>query len=201
VRTVAAVLTKVALAVALVLAIVWAVAGFDLEPWVTSAALLAAVLGIFVEPWLATKELRRGLLRDLAHELFRNLHVVQDSKMKSSDGSFVVYPRVSTTVVEAALSSGLFSGGSDERLIKDLHAWHELAGEFNNRLDLTERQTIAASTEDRQSFQRKLVEGRTLESVRTQLASLTSHLMEHYADESGIDLDTVLFRGEKATIE
>lgn len=194
-RRMAAAFMRLALVVALILGGVWAIAGLAIGPWVTFFALVAAVLGIVVEPWLATKESRRGLLRDLAHELFRNLQVVQDSKLESSDGTFVVYPRVSTAVVEAAFSSGLFSSGSDEKLIRGLHGWHECACDLNHRLDITEAQTASASTEIRQTFQQRLATGRTLRGTRDQLASLIGCLMENYADESGVDSDTVLFSG------
>lgn len=179
--------------IALTLAVARAVTGLDIGPWVTSFALLAAVLGFYVEPWLETKGRRRGMLRDLVHEVFRNIQVLKDPKLESHDGSFIVYPRVSTTVVEATLSSGLFSSGSDEKLIKALHRWHESACEFNRRVSITEDSTASSSHEMRESFQRQLAEGRTLRGIRSQLKSLADCLMEDYVDESGIDSGTTLF--------
>jgi len=164
---------------------------------VTVCALSAAALGLVVEPQLQLREPRRGLLRDLAHELVRNRQVLEAPPLQSRDGTYVTYPRVSTTVVGTALSSGMFSAGKDDRLIKDLHGWHEVAAELNRGLGILERETFSALPETRRVAKRGVLRGEGALKIRRQFQALHDCLIEDYAVESGVTADTLIFVGGK----
>ena len=185
-------IARLSLAAALLLAAAWALAGFQLEAWITLFVLVAALAGLLVDPWLRQRERRRGILRDLAREFAGNVQALRDPSFSSEDEAFHIYPRLGVAVTEAAMSSGQFSGGSDAELLTLLHGWSNRARAFNNRLDLTEFLT-ATDPSIRAAFQRRLCRGDMLDGVRRHLITLGHHLLNHYEAESGIGVESQLF--------
>lgn len=179
-------------------AILWFINEKDYEPFITFILILAAILGIFVERWAALKEKRKELLHALAHELYKNMSIVNDSKFNSNSTNvekFVVFPRLTNFVVETSIVSGAFISEKDRDFFKLLYSWHEHSTEFNNRLDLTEiAMMLDPSPSNIKAWRSRLNEGVTLSIVRKSLGEIVAHLLNNYKSESGVDEDTVLFK-------
>ncbi|MGX7829688.1 hypothetical protein ACTG9Q_31840 [Actinokineospora sp. 24-640] len=83
-------LTFLALAVALVMGVLWfttSPTGDRLEPAVNSLAVLAGITGIFVERWAAQRERRNQALESIREELERNAAVLDDDAFATTAGA------------------------------------------------------------------------------------------------------------------
>lgn len=172
-----------ALAIALLLGILWFAASpadQRWEPAVNTLALLAGLTGIFAERWAGARERRHQVLDALGHEAVRNAEVLADGRfVPATDGTPRVYPRLVLSAADTALISGAL-GARDRELFDLLHRWRDTVYEFNHRLDLTESLTFASnSAEDRIRFDQALHrDGGYLTSARALLDRLTDHLVE-----------------------
>jgi hypothetical protein len=190
-------ITLFLLAIAFIIAVAWFVSSPDYEPALTSLAFLTTITGLFIDRWLAAREKRRELLYALAHELYMNLQILNDPKFKSQDElckSPIVYPRLFSSVLSTAISSGAFTETRDRHLFRLMHQWQERVSEFNRRLDITELRTFLHPNEkELKAFRERLTDGAVLSDTQDVLRELSSHLVDKYAKESGVGRDTVLF--------
>lgn len=145
-------LTFVALAVALVMGVLWlttAPAGDRLEPAVNSLAVLAGITGIFVERWAAQRERRNQALESIHDELERNAVVLDDDAFATTAGAHRrLYPRLIRSAVDAAFSTGALDRRGDGDLVVLLHRWRDSVGSVNRRLELTEMLLFTTSSND-----------------------------------------------------
>jgi|688.fasta_scaffold700171_1 hypothetical protein len=176
-------------------AIVWLFRSPDFEPAITCLTLITAITGLFIDRWLSEREHRRKLLQALAHELYMNLGVLKDVDMirsKEGDTTPKMLPRFYNSTLSAVISSGTFTTENDATLWKLLHDWLQRSTEANVRFVTTEQFTFA-NPETTSLFYDILSSGQVMAQVRSALLDLTSHLLDAYARESGIDKETKLF--------
>jgi hypothetical protein len=180
-----------------VIAVVWVWRTRRLEAFASLLVLLATVTLTFVDRWAARRERRRELLRGLVHELYMNLQVLASKEFAPPTPPALtptVYPRLYVGALQAVIASGAFTETRDRRLTHLLHGWLQRAQEFNERLLVTEMWLFAHPTpEEIATWQTKLASGAVLQVTRERLGDLATHLMDHYARESGIDRNSVLF--------
>ncbi|MEU4744309.1 hypothetical protein AB0G02_28135 [Actinosynnema sp. NPDC023658] len=152
-RIVITALTFGALAVAVVLGVMWfAVSppGDRWEPAVNSFALLAGITGIFAERWAAQREQRNQAIGSIRLEMARNREAL-DSEAFSASGhrGRRLYPRLVQSAVDAALSSGALSPHRDAELIDLLHRWRTAVASVNRRLELTELLVFTSASDEK----------------------------------------------------
>jgi hypothetical protein len=112
----------------------------------------------------------------------------------------IVYPRLYLGALHAVLGSGAFTEARDQRLSILLHSWLQRAQEFNDRLLATETRTFTNPTPAEVALGRTtLAGGAVMRITRESLNELAGHLVDHYAKESGIGRDTLLFSADDAT--
>jgi hypothetical protein len=152
-----------ALAVALVLGLLWFVvspAGQRWEPAVNTLALLAGLTGIFAERWAAERERRNQAVESIRIELEHNRRLLADEAFSQDPAQLSrrrVYPRLMVSAVDSAFASGALSPRRDTELIEALHRWRATVGAVNRRLDLTESLTFGSSSADEvEQFNRAL---------------------------------------------
>jgi len=122
-----------------ILAIFWII-GYDFEPIITFILILVGFLGLFIDRWIRLRETRKSLLYALVHELFINMQKLTDPRFNPNAeqvGKFVVFPRLSNSVVDATIISNAFASKKDRELFRLLHSWSDFSKEFNKRLDIT----------------------------------------------------------------
>ncbi len=145
-------LTFAALAVALVMGVLWfttSPAGDRLEPAVNSLAVLAGITGIFVERWAAQRERRNQALESIRDELERNATILDDDVFATTAGAHRrLYPRLIRSAVDAAFSTGALDRRGDGDLVALLHRWRDSVGSVNRRLELTEMLLFTTSSRD-----------------------------------------------------
>lgn len=145
-------LTFIALAVALVMGVLWfttSPASDRLEPAVNSLAVLSGITGIFVERWAAQRERRNQALESIRDELERNAAVLDDAGFATTaDAHRRLYPRLIRSAVDAAFSTGALDGRADGDLVVLLHRWRDSVGSVNRRLELTEMLLFTTSSSD-----------------------------------------------------
>jgi len=185
----------IVLGIALLLSIAWAVYAPDFEPVITTLVLLVTLIAIFADRWLAEREKRKETLRVLAHELYMNIHIMNDLhsfKLPEKVNSPHIYPRYYTSSLNTAISSGLFTSPNDTKLWKLMNGWLQRAQDFNNRLNISEIHVFSnPSVVER--VNRKVSEGLNSLETATTLRDLLNYLMSNYSTETQIDHDTVLF--------
>lgn len=180
-----------------ILTICWIITGQDFEPYITFILILAGFLGIFVDKWIRLRETRKGLLYALVHELFVNMQVINDPKFSPNSEeakNFVIFPRLSNSVVEATIISNAFGSKKDRKLFKLLYSWREISTEFNKRLDFTEIAIHDQSSTTIKHWRETLKDGVTFSQVKKSIVEISDHLLKNYKTESGIDGNTVLFK-------
>jgi hypothetical protein len=190
------------LLVAFALTGIWFLRTRKIEAVASLLVLIATVTLTFVDRWAVRRERRRELLRGLVHELYMNLKVLDgpEFKVTTAAATPTVYPRLYVGALEAVIASGAFTEARDRALSILLHGWLQRAHELNDRLLVTETRTFINPTPvEVLSWQAALTGGAVLRITRTSLTDLAAHLVDHYASESGIDRDTVLFSRPAAT--
>ena len=189
--------TFVLLGIAFTVTIAWFIHSPDFEPVITSLALLTTITGLFIERWLAAREKRRELLNALMHELYMNKRVLEDSLFHPDTQPRTVanvYPRLYNATLETVIASGSFHQHHDRALFNLMHLWKQRVLEFNRRLDITELHTIVNPSADVIKAHRNgLTTGVVLKDTKKTFGDLSSHLLEHYPKESGVERNTVLF--------
>ena len=177
---------------------VWFMRTRKVEAVASLLVLIATVTLTFVDRWVAGRDRRRELLRGLVHELYMNLNVLGDEKFKVSPTAPpttpAVYPRLYLGALQAVTASGAFTETRDRQLSILLHGWLQRAHAFNDRLLVTEIRTITNPTPEEVALWRTtLAGGAVMRDTRKSLNELAAHLVDHYAKESGIAQDTLLF--------
>lgn len=85
---------------------------------------------------------KKGIIRSVAAELMININIWKDSTFTETDDEklkkYVVFPRMQTTVLASALSSGLFNEEKDLVFLTRAANLNENLLQFNNRLSITE---------------------------------------------------------------
>lgn len=171
-----------ALAVALVLGVLWfavSPAGQRWEPAVNSLALLAGLTGIFAERWAAERERRNQAVESIRIELAHNRQLLDDEAFSQDPAQLSrrrVYPRLMLSAVDSAFASGALSPRRDAELIEALHRWRATVNAVNRRLDLTESLTFGSNSADEvEQFNRALHrDDGYLHGVRELLAELSA---------------------------
>lgn len=110
------------------------------EPAVQVFGLLGGLTGILAERRAAARERRHLALIALVDELRRDAAILDDRQYAPSQESPRprVYPRLSVSATDAALTSGALADRSDDELLRRLHIWRDEVNGFNRRLELTE---------------------------------------------------------------
>jgi hypothetical protein len=136
----------------------------------------------------------REMVRAIAAETTMNISIVNDPKFEESDDTslqrFVIFPKLQTAALDGAIASGFFVGASDRALLTRLMRTREVAGDFNQRLILTE--SARGSREDLITYRRGIRDGQTRESVAAELG----HLGEMRLADYGVRRDDVFFTPE-----
>jgi hypothetical protein len=143
-------LTNLGLVLAMVFAVGWLWTGSNkMEAAATVTALFAAITGVRAERWAAIREQRKRVLDALGQELERNQENLDDERFRPLHGPSVrrrVFPRLSLSAVDAALTSGTLETTADAELVSMLYQWRDAVRELNHRLDLTEVYLFSADT-------------------------------------------------------
>lgn len=185
------------LALALVAAVVIRIAvGPSWDGVVTWAGLFAALGTFVVSRWAARRQRRRLALRQVAHEVLKNLRALVDIKERCGveDRKYQVFPRCSVAALEMAVVSGLFDTARDAELFKCMHVGLQRCTELNRKLDLTETLLAFGFNKDqRTSWYTKMKEGAALLTTISEMVHVAHLLTEHYSMETGIDSETILF--------
>lgn len=179
-----------------ILAICWIIAEQKFESYITFILILAGFFGIFVNRWLTLRGTRKSLLIALAHEFYKNLQIIKNpifSPDPKDANKFVIFPRLSHSAVEATIISGVFTSKKDRELFNLLHSYFEHSKDFNKRLDITEIVTMNGPPAKIKNWRETLKKGVTFSQFRKSLVEISTHLVQHYKKESGIDENTVLF--------
>lgn len=177
----------------------WLVTERNFEPALTSLALLASITTLYIDVWLSARNRRREILQAIVHEIYVNLGVFEDKKFSPNwtnpgGTGLTVYPRVRTSALDSAVSSGVFYTKQDRILVRLLSAWQTMSLELNQRLTITELGTFTnPRPEAIAAWREGLTAGTTLPQIKSALVNLATHLMDSYAAESGIDRNTILF--------
>ena len=141
-----------ALALALVVGIIWFVVSPPSQRWepaVNTLALLAGITGIFAERWAAQREHRNQAMESIRTELEHNRRLLEDEAFNPAELSRRrVYPRLMLSAVDSAFTTGALSPRRDDDLIELLHRWRATVNAVNRRLDLTESLTFAMTSEE-----------------------------------------------------
>jgi len=177
---------------------IWFMRTRKVEALASLLVLIATVTLTFVDRWVAHRERRRELLRGLVHEVYMNLNVLDDQKLKVSPTAPptmpAVYPRLYLGALQAVTASGAFTETRDRQLSIQLHGWLQRAHAFNDRLLAVEIRTITNPTPEEVTLWRTtLAGGAIMRDTRKSLHELAAHLVDQYARESGIARDTILF--------
>jgi hypothetical protein len=174
---------------------VWFMRTRKVEAVASLLVLIATVTLTFVDRWEARRARRQELLRALVHELYMNLNVFKGPEFTPAPAATpIVYPRLYLGALHAVLGSGAFTEARDRQLSTLLHGWLQRAHEFNDRLLVTETRMFTNPTPtETATWQAALTGGAVLRITRTSLNDLALHLVDHYASESGIGRDTLLF--------
>jgi hypothetical protein len=185
------------LCVAVALAVILFLKTRKLEAMASVVVLVATAIGTLVDKWVARRERRRELLRGLDHELYMNHNVLGDEKFKDTTAAAatpVVYPRLYVGALHAVIGAGAFTERGDRQLSILLTEWLQRSGEFNDRLLITETRTfVNPDPAEVATWRRDLVGGAVLRTTKASLDELSAHLFDHYATETDIGRDTVLF--------
>lgn len=105
-----------------------------------------------------------------------------------------MYPRLYVGALQAVTASGAFTETRDRQLSILLHGWLQRAQEFNGRLLVTETGTFTnPMPAEVAQWRTTLAGGAVMRITRQSLTELAGHLVDHYARESGIGRDTLLF--------
>ncbi|MGW4155170.1 hypothetical protein ACWEDF_18650 [Micromonospora chersina] len=176
-RTWIMLVTAGSLAVAFVVSAVWwtrssGVSSF--EPTVQVLGLLGGITGIVAERWAAGRERRAEALQAIGEELRDNGRILAAPPFAvdtTQPARRQVYPRLSLSAVNAALSSAVLSPRRDETLVGMLHDWRNEAEIFNHQLSLAE---ILAFTNGSDEVLRDLHQG--LHSADGPLDRMQEHL-------------------------
>ncbi|MET7803518.1 hypothetical protein [Micromonospora chersina] len=176
-RTWIMVVTAGSLAVAFVVSAVWwtrssGVSSF--EPTVQVLGLLGGITGIVAERWAAGRERRAEALQAIDEELRDNGRILAAPPFAvdtTQPARRQVYPRLSLSAVNSALSSAVLSPRRDETLVGMLHDWRNEAEIFNHQLSLAE---ILAFTNGSDEVLRDLHQG--LHSADGPLERMQEHL-------------------------
>ncbi|MFF4807086.1 hypothetical protein ACFY03_02535 [Micromonospora chersina] len=176
-RTWIMLVTAGSLAVAFVVSAVWwtrssGVSSF--EPTVQVLGLLGGITGIVAERWAAGRERRAEALQAISEELRDNARILAAAPFAvdtTQPARRQVYPRLSLSAVNAALSSAVLSPRRDEALVGMLHDWRNEAEIFNHQLSLAE---ILAFTNGSDEVLRDLHQG--LHSADGPLERMQEHL-------------------------
>ncbi|MFG1828643.1 hypothetical protein [Micromonospora chersina] len=191
-RTWIMLVTAGSLAVAFVVSAVWwtrssGVSSF--EPTVQVLGLLGGITGIVAERWAAGRERRAEALQAIGEELRDNARILAAAPFAvdtTQPARRQVYPRLSLSAVNAALSSAVLSPRRDEELVGMLHDWRNEAEIFNHQLSLAE---ILAFTNGSDEVLRDLHQG--LHSADGPLEQMQEHLTALLAtpalDAAGIE--------------
>jgi hypothetical protein len=169
--------TAGSLAVAFVVSAVWwsrSSGTSSFEPTVQVLGLLGGITGIVAERWAAGRERRAEALQAIAEELRDNQKVLASPPFAvgaAQPARRQVYPRMSLSAVNAALSSAVLSPRRDEGLSSMLHDWRNEAEIFNHQLSLAE---ILAFTNGSDEVLRDLHQG--LHSADGPLERMQEHL-------------------------
>jgi hypothetical protein len=188
-------ITIALLAAAFLAAVGWLIYSPDFEPAVTSLALLAAITGLFIDRWVVERQHRKQLLRALMHELYANNHQIKE--LRDAAASFnteqphVILPRFLTSTLGTVIASGVFTGETDAQLWFLLHRWQHRATDANVRLSAMEAHLLR-DTRSKSGY-RDFATSKLFETTHAQMVELTSHLLERYSAESGINEETVIF--------
>ncbi len=197
-RSIIIILSFGALILANIVAVVWFYFERDFEPFITSLLIFAAITGFFVEKWISKKGKRKELLVALVHELYLNMNMLEDSVFSPSSenkSKFVVFPRLESSVVNAVIWSGSFSGIKDKNIFLLLHVWRENIQRFNQRLEITETACLLNSSPENLSlWRKKLSSGKVIAQVRSAYNEIANELLDKYSSESGINRNTELFK-------
>ncbi|MCW3839167.1 hypothetical protein ONA70_03525 [Micromonospora yasonensis] len=179
-RTWIMVVTGGSLAVSFVVSAVWwsrSSGMSSFEPAVQVLGLLAGITGIVAERWAASRERRAEALQAIGEELQDNRRILTSPPFAvgtTQPTRRQVYPRMSLSAVNAALSSAVLAPGRDETLAGMLHDWRNEAEIFNHQLSLAE---ILAFTNGSDDVLRDLYQGLhsadgPLERMQEQLEAL-----------------------------
>jgi hypothetical protein len=126
---------------------------------------------------------KASMVRAVAAEWLANVSVINDPKIAETDDAllskFVMFPRLQTTALEGAVSSGLFLREADRLFLTRASNLIELARSFNRGLDFTEQWT-ASHPNDIKKFRFKLRNGATRHQVADKLARFGKLLMSDY---------------------
>jgi hypothetical protein len=148
--------------------------------------LLIAVGGIVATyGWNAKTEAaqKAGMIRAVAAELTMNLSIINDQAIVEPDdkklSAFVMFPRMLTTALEGAISSGLFLQEKDRLFLTRAANLHELLLGFNQRLRFTEEQ-MATNQEMGTQLRTKLRDGVVRQQVSTKLKKFAELLISDY---------------------
>jgi hypothetical protein len=169
--------TAGSLAVAFVVSAVWwsrSSGTSSFEPTVQVLGLLGGITGIVAERWAAGRERRAEALQAIAEELRDNQKILASPPFAvgaAQPARRQVYPRMSLSAVNAALSSAVLSPRRDEGLSSMLHDWRNEAEIFNHQLSLAE---ILAFTNGSDEVLRDLHQG--LHSADGPLDRMQDHL-------------------------
>ncbi|WNM40923.1 hypothetical protein RMN56_06115 [Micromonospora halotolerans] len=176
-RTWIMLVTAGSLAVAFVVSAVWwsrSSGTSSFEPTVQVLGLLGGITGIVAERWAAGRERRAEALQAIGDELHDNRKILASPPFAGDAAQPArrqVYPRMSLSAVNAALSSAVLSPRRDEGLSSMLHDWRNEAEIFNHQLSLAE---ILAFTNGSDDVLRDLYQG--LHSADGPLERMQEHL-------------------------
>ncbi|MCP3782956.1 hypothetical protein NLX85_06205 [Micromonospora sp. A3M-1-15] len=176
-RTWIMLVTAGSLTVAFVVSAVWwtrSSGTSSFEPTVQVLGLLGGITGIVAERWAAGRERRAEALQAIGEELRDNGRILASPPFAvdtTQPARRQVYPRLSLSAVNAALSSAVLSPRRDETLVGMLHDWRNEAEIFNHQLSLAE---ILAFTNGSDEVLRDLHQG--LHSADGPLERMQEHL-------------------------
>ena len=194
-RHIFAIISLLALIVALFIGVAWFYAKPDYEPALTSLVMLSAIFGLFLERLVSEREKRRQLLKSLLHELFMNVGVAKDirslkTKEKSKTGLFL--PSFYTTTLTSVIASGCFCSGKDKKLFKLLTSWLQRCSETNALISFIGNGAVSNS-EHAQYHYNRMAECNATKMAIESLTELYEYLLNSYSIESEMSHETVLF--------
>jgi hypothetical protein len=128
---------------------------------------------------------RALMLRTLTAEYLTNSRILDDPNYNERDEeklkTFVVYPRLQSSGLTAALASGLFTKEADRELFTRIFDLASAVDGFNYKLILAQQQMATAPLATNISLWRKRVrDGQTLRQIRTRVVQLGFLLLRRY---------------------
>jgi hypothetical protein len=125
---------------------------------------------------------RTVILRTLAAEYLTNTTALSNSVFDETDEellrAYVIYPRLQSNGLTAALASGLFTHEEDRELFTRIVNLAAIVDSFNHRLLLTQQQMVGTVTTA--LWRRRMRDGVVLQQARTGVAEFGQLLLEDY---------------------